>query len=170
MQNKNMEIYKKLLVAQEKIKPIKKTEANDFFRSRYFDINALLADVKPILNALSLVITQPLSTDDQGRTKVSTIITDSGSGEKVESSIFLPTNPDPQKLGSAISYFRRYTLQALLGLEAMDDDANSASGNNPRPYEKPWQKPATPPLPKSIQRKMPTKPADYQGDEAYQGE
>ena len=34
---------------------------------------------------------------------------------------------DPQKLGSAVTYYRRYTLQSLLGLQAEDDDANSAS-------------------------------------------
>jgi hypothetical protein len=35
---------------------------------------------------------------------------------------------DPQKLGSVITYFRRYTLQGLLGIRTKDDDANSASG------------------------------------------
>ena len=40
------------------------------------------------------------------------------------SSIALPTIQDPQKLGSAITYFRRYTLQSLLSLQAIDDDAN----------------------------------------------
>jgi hypothetical protein len=40
------------------------------------------------------------------------------------SSIALPQIQDPQKLGSAITYFRRYTLQSLLSLQAIDDDAN----------------------------------------------
>ena len=35
---------------------------------------------------------------------------------------------DPQKLGSTITYFRRYTLQSLLALNTKDDDANTASG------------------------------------------
>ena len=39
----------------------------------------------------------------------------------------LPNLQDPQKLGSAITYFRRYTLQSLLGLQAEDDDGNKAS-------------------------------------------
>jgi hypothetical protein len=35
-------------------------------------------------------------------------------------------NLHPQKLGSAITYYRRYTLQSLLGLQA-EDDGNKAS-------------------------------------------
>jgi hypothetical protein len=34
---------------------------------------------------------------------------------------------DPQKQGSEISYYRRYTLQSCLAMQAMDDDANEAS-------------------------------------------
>jgi hypothetical protein len=39
----------------------------------------------------------------------------------------LPEIQDPQKIGSAVTYYRRYTLQSLLSLQAEDDDANSAS-------------------------------------------
>ena len=44
-----------------------------------------------------------------------------------QSSIDLPTNLAPQALGSAITYFRRYTLSSLLALEIDDDDATMAS-------------------------------------------
>ena len=39
---------------------------------------------------------------------------------------------DPQKMGSMITYYRRYTLQSLLGLQAEDDDGNSASQAKPK--------------------------------------
>ena len=45
---------------------------------------------------------------------------------------------DPQKMGSAITYLRRYTLQSLLGLQAADDDANMASGKKVATIED-WQ-------------------------------
>ena len=48
-----------------------------------------------------------------------------GDGQ-IESGINLPMIQDPQKLGSAITYFRRYTLQSLLALQAEDDDGNKA--------------------------------------------
>ncbi len=39
----------------------------------------------------------------------------------------MPDISEPQKVGSAITYYSRYTLQSLLGLQAEDDDANTAS-------------------------------------------
>ncbi len=39
----------------------------------------------------------------------------------------LPEITDPQKIGSAVTYYRRYTLQSLLSLQAVDDDANLSS-------------------------------------------
>jgi hypothetical protein len=59
--------------------------------------------------------------------KVCTVIFDVETELSIESSIMLPALQDPQKLGSAITYFRRYTLQSLLSLQAEDDDANKAS-------------------------------------------
>jgi hypothetical protein len=69
-----------------------------------------------------LLLLQPL----QGG-KVITMIFDVESGESIQSDIDLPQIQDPQKLGSAITYFRRYTLQSLLSLQAVDDDGNLAS-------------------------------------------
>ena len=53
----------------------------------------------------------------------------------VESSIDLPNITDPQKLGSCITYFRRYTLKSLLAIAEGDDDGNLAS--QPTPVKKP---------------------------------
>lgn len=113
----------KLLALQAEIEPIKKDSNNPFFHSKYFDINSLIAVLKPLLTKHGLVLTQPL-----GGNAVSSVITDVKSGEKIASTMILPEIQDPQKLGSAITYFRRYTLQSLLALEAEDDDANVASG------------------------------------------
>ena len=46
----------------------------------------------------------------------------------VVSALKLPDINDPQKLGSAITYYRRYTLASLLALQAVDDDANLTTG------------------------------------------
>jgi hypothetical protein len=51
----------------------------------------------------------------------------------IESYIPLPTNLAPQPLGSAITYYRRYTLSSLLALEIDDDDAQST---NVKPVDK----------------------------------
>ena len=54
-------------------------------------------------------------------------IVDIDSGEIVESCMKLPEIQDPQRIGSACTYFRRYTLTGLLCLQAVDDDANLSS-------------------------------------------
>ena len=47
------------------------------------------------------------------------------------SSLELSPNLDAQKKGSEITYFRRYTLASLLGLQAVDDDGNLAAKGLP---------------------------------------
>ena len=53
-------------------------------------------------------------------------------GSSVTSSMELPVGLDAQKMGSAVTYYRRYTLQSLLGLQAVDDDGNLASTTRPQ--------------------------------------
>jgi hypothetical protein len=120
-------IYQKLLEVQKEIAPIKKTEKNPFFGSLYFDVNGILAALKPILNKQGLVLTQGISIVD-GKNVLATAVIDPDDEKHVmHSSILLPENLDPQKMGSAITYYRRYALQSLFALEAADDDANIAS-------------------------------------------
>jgi len=119
------ELLKQLSKAKEEIKPIVKGEINPFFKSKYFDINALLLQIEPILHSHGLILVQPI--DDNS---VSSKIYHVDSGEVIESKMRLPELSDPQKMGSAVTYYRRYTLQSLLALQAEDDDGNAASQNN----------------------------------------
>ena len=117
-----MSIYTKLFEAKKEIGKISKDSKNPFFKSKYFDINSLLEHVEPILQKHNLLLLQPIEAG-----KVTTEIIDIETEEKVVSDIALPQLNDPQKLGSCVSYYRRYTLQSLIGLQATDDDANLAS-------------------------------------------
>ena len=128
-----MSIYKKLSEAKKEIGKISKDSTNPFFKSKYFDVNALLEHVEPILQGKDLLLLQPI---DKG--VVITQIIDVETGEKVESGIELPSLSDPQKLGSAVTYYRRYTLQSLLGLQAEDDDGNKASKASGNTADLPW--------------------------------
>ena len=74
----------------------------------------------------NLLLLQPI---EEG--KVTTVIVDIETGEKVKSEITLPQLNDPQKLGSCVSYYRRYTAQSLICLQSTDDDANLASKKEP---------------------------------------
>jgi len=118
-------LIKKIALAKKEIGKISKDSTNPFYKSKYFDINQLLEHVEYILDKNGLLILQPI-TDN----KVCTQIFDIETGTKIESCIELPQLIDPQKLGSAITYYRRYTLQSLLSLQAEDDDGNTASKNS----------------------------------------
>jgi len=121
--SKESNIYKKIFDLQSEIGAISKEADNPFFRSKYFDINSLIKQLHPLLIKNKLVLLQPLVDGT-----VKSIISDLD-GNSVESSLELPTNLDAQKIGSAITYYRRYTLASLLGLQAEDDDGNKAASN-----------------------------------------
>jgi hypothetical protein len=100
---------------------LKKTNTNPFFKSKFFDINDILLHVEPLLQKNNLVLIQPIIDNS-----VCSQIWDLESGEYIESKMELSNIIDPQKRGSEISYFRRYTLQSMLSLQAIDDDAQKA--------------------------------------------
>lgn len=112
----------KLHNAKQSIKKIAKNAKNPHFKNNYADINALIEEVEPILLENRLLLLQPI---EDGY--VYTRIVDIDSAEIAESCMKLPEIQDPQKIGSAVTYYRRYTLQSLLSLQAVDDDANLSS-------------------------------------------
>ena len=116
------ELLKALANVKKEVGTLSKTETNPFFKSKYFDINSLIQQIEPLLEKNNLLLLQPIIDN-----KVKSVIYEVESGLCVSSEIELPNLTDPQKLGSAITYYRRYTLQSLLGLQAEDDDGNKAS-------------------------------------------
>ena len=130
---KEVNISEKLFNLQQEIGTISKDASNPFYKSKYFDINSLINQLQPLLKKNRLLLLQPIQEDS-----VSSIIRCIDNNEEVFSSLNLPSITDPQKLGSAITYYRRYTLASLLGLQAVDDDANIASGATSQAVELPW--------------------------------
>ena len=126
-----MSIYKKLLEVQKEVGAISKDSKNPFFKSKYFDINKLIEVVNPVLSDKGIVLLQPIQDN-----KVQSVLVDSESGDSVKSELELPNLTDPQKVGSCISYYRRYTLSSLLGLQAEDEDGNGLK-SKPKPKQLP---------------------------------
>jgi hypothetical protein len=123
---------KKLLEVKKQIGVLAKNSKNPFFKSQYLDLHDLLTAVEPLLHEQGLILLQPIKDN-----KVYSCIFDSETSTMlIDSSIDLPNISDPQKLGSAITYFRRYTLKSLLSISEVDDDGNLAS----RPVNKPTPK------------------------------
>lgn len=130
-------IYQKLASVKSEIGTISKDATNPFFKSKYFDINSLLKHVEPLLEKNGLLLLQPILDG-----AVHSQIIDTETGEKVESIMQMQQVNDPQKAGSMITYYRRYTLVSLIAGQSEDDDGNIASKQSkpakPAAPSKPW--------------------------------
>ena len=120
-------IYKKLLAFQKLGITIKKGEKNPHFKNTYANLNEVLGKVTKPLNDLGVVIIQAPTKDGLLTTLVDTETEDA---ELSQIQGFLPfvDMANPQKIGSNLTYYRRYALVTMLGLEDEDDDGNVASG------------------------------------------
>jgi hypothetical protein len=121
------ELLTALVAAKATFKPIPKDKVNPFHKSRYASLDAVLGAVEPSLLTNGLTLSH---TVDSGRLITRLYHT---SGDFLESSFNLPDLSDPQKLGSVISYYRRYAVCGLLSVTADEDD----DGNAAKPSDKP---------------------------------
>jgi hypothetical protein len=129
------EIAKALIKFHFEVGKIKKDADNPFFKSKYASLSNILDVVTPALIASDLVVVQmPV-----GEGKLRTILLHA-SGENIESEFDMKiVKNDPQSLGSAITYARRYAIGAILSLNIDDDDdANSATPQAGEAVEKDW--------------------------------
>ena len=117
-----LSLHQKVYKCKLAIGKVTKNANNPHFKKSYADLNAIIEAVEPILLENGLLLLQPIHGNS-----VCTQIIDVESGNMMESCMDLPTGIDPQKMGSAITYYRRYTLQSILSLQAVDDDGNMAS-------------------------------------------
>lgn len=115
---------------------ITKSSENPFFKSSYADLSSIIMHITPHLNNNGLVIIQTGSEVDENSvawqkcTKVTTRLIHT-SGEWIEDSVLVPMGKvDAQGMGSAFTYGRRYGIQALLNLPAVDDDGEASMPRN----------------------------------------
>jgi hypothetical protein len=136
--------------ARAEIPNIEKDSVNPHFKSRYADLATINRAVMPVLASHGLVVMQPTRIDGNA-TIVETYLIHAESGEYIGSEYpAISDKNNPQSLGSAITYARRYSLCSLLGLVAdEDDDANAASppprANPPAPAARPAKPNEEPP-------------------------
>lgn len=144
------DLAKALAGAQAELEGAKKTSVNPHFRTKYADLSACWEAIRETLPAHGLSVVQTLGFSD-GRTIVTTQLMHA-SGQWIRGSCPIrPVKDDPQGMGSAITYGRRYGLAAIVGLTQDDDDGQAASSpktNNkeqrrqrPHPTEAPAHRP-----------------------------
>lgn len=105
-----------------------KDSTNPFHKSTYADLSSVWEACRPVLNKNGLIATQYGSFENSQPVLITMLI--HSSGQWIKSILPLnPTKNDPQGIGAAITYMRRYGISGLLGLTTEeDDDGETASG------------------------------------------
>ena len=121
------EIATALSRAQGEFQNAKKDKINPFFEKNYAGLSSLWDACRLALSKNGLALVQGPSVNESHVT-INTLLMHN-SGEWIESELILNAGKStPQSVGSAITYARRYSLAAMLGLVADDDDdGNEAS-------------------------------------------
>ena len=129
------ELAAALARAQGQMASAKKDSDNPFFKSKYADLASVVEAIRGPFAEHGLSYVQlPIPTEGNVIT-IETVLMHA-SGQWISSVVDVPVaKADAQGYGSAITYARRYGLQAMAGVAAEDDDGNAAAKAKPRPTE-----------------------------------
>ncbi len=158
------ELITALAIAQGVIEGAAKDAANPFFKSTYADLASVWSAIRGPLSENGLAVMQ-LPSAEGPRVTITTILAHK-SGEWISSELTLTAKEDtPQAIGSAITYARRYALQAAVGVAPEDDDGERAQGRQTQPERRPAPPPPRPqpiPRPQAQKEVLDRKLADIQ--------
>lgn len=126
-----------LLAAQQELEVALKNANNPHFGNNFADVSAVIDAVSGPLNKNGITFLQfGEITNQPGELGLTTVLLHK-SGEYMSGTLTMPLQKaDPQGTGSAITYARRYSLQAVLGLKTEDDDAEGAVNHKAAPAAK----------------------------------
>ncbi len=123
------EFSKAFAKTQQEMKQPLKDANNPFFKSKYVPLENVVEAITESASKNGLSFTQFPSSDEDGNVTVGTLVMHS-SGEWIEYDPIKmkPVKNDPQSIGSAITYAKRYALSAIFGITSdQDDDGNEAT-------------------------------------------
>lgn len=128
-------IAEAFVAAQAELPAVEPDAVNPHYRSRFVTLGHLLAKVRPVLNRHGIAVIQLPTRGEDGAPMLRTTLLHR-SGERIDSDApLILTRNDPQGQGSAITYLRRYSLGAALGISDTDDDDGNAGSPEPEPAE-----------------------------------
>lgn len=124
-----------MLKVQQQLQPAIKDARNAFVGNDYATLNSVMEACKDTLLTHGIWLTQlptPAPVElGTGHIGLETKLIHAESGEWISSTTVIPLpKNDPQGIGSAITYARRYSLCAMLGIVTEDDDGNAACGHS----------------------------------------
>jgi len=158
-------LAKALSAAQGEMGGAVKDASNPFFKSSYADLGSVIRAIKEAFANNGLSYTQFPVRDEAGA-GVETILMHE-SGQWIKSHYTLPLAKfDAQSAGSCLTYARRYALQAIAGIPAVDDDGNQANASAPAaPPPAPARKPKAQKTPENVQQEAQGKNITVNGKE-----
>ncbi len=128
------ELTKALVVAQTHLGGVVKDAKNPHFKSQYATLGAVMLEARPALNTAGIALSQAPGRLRDGLIEITTTLLHGESGQWMSSTLEVPVaKRDPQGVGSAITYGLRYSLQAMLGIPSIDDDAEAAMDRDAAP-------------------------------------
>jgi hypothetical protein len=124
-----------LVRAQAEIGVVVANSKNPFFNSTYANLDVCWDALKGPLQKEGIALIQTLGfIPGAGPTLITTLLHSSGEYISGEQPV-CAAKDDPQGVGSAITYARRYGLSAILALVQVDDDAEGAMNDARKPKE-----------------------------------
>ena len=127
------ELVQALVRVQAALKPAVRDKPNPFLKSRYADLAGVWDACRGLLHENRLAVIQVGGTDAAGHYLETILVHESGQWISGRYPLRPVRADDPQALGSALTYARRYSLAAVLGIVTEDDDGE---GTIARPAEK----------------------------------
>ena len=126
-------LFAALAKAQGAIRGAEKDRTNPQYRQSYATLASVWDACRAALAANGLAVVQATHVDAEGHVSLRTVLGHS-SGASLEASYPIrPTQDTPQAYGSALTYARRYSLAAMVGVAPDDDDGEAASKPQPKP-------------------------------------
>ena len=110
----------------------KKGADNPFFKSKYASLEEVIETVRAEAGKVGLTFVQLVDFDEHHIFVTTILMHESGECVTGRTPVLTKDNTDPQKMGSGITYAKRYGLQAAFGLPSEDDDGNAASVSTPK--------------------------------------
>jgi hypothetical protein len=114
------ELASALAKAQAKMKPAAKNKKNPHFKSIYADLDSIWEACREALSENGLSVTQTMAPSDHGFNLVTTLMHASGQWIKSEMPV-ITQKQDPQGIGAALTYYRRYALASMVGVAPGED-------------------------------------------------
>ena len=141
--DKITELFKALLTVQAQLRPAVQDSKNPFCGNSYASLNSVMESCRSVLAANGIVLTQAPVPAEPGFCSLETLLVHAETGQYIASTAMAPLpKADPQGVGTALTYLRRYALSAMLGIVTEPDTDGEFDAH---PFQKGTQ--AAKPLP-----------------------